>query len=78
MPYPAFFVCYHGIQIDILHALENVTLHEWILLFQGADQFFDFYTFGLVFFVVAGGAGVGELAGTLDKVQVVVPSKLVL
>ena len=71
MPYPAFFVCYHGIQIDILHALENVALHEWILLFQGADQLFDLHTLGLVFFVVAGGAGVGELAGTLDKVQVV-------
>ena len=72
MPYSAFFVRYHGIQIDILHALEDVALHEWVLLFQGADQLFDLHTLGLVFFVVAGGAGVGELAGALDKVQVIV------
>ena len=62
MAYAALFVSHYGVEIDIFHTLEDVAFHEWILLFQFADQFLDFHTFGLVFFVVAGGAGVGELA----------------
>ena len=74
MAHAALLVGYDRIEIDILHAFKDIALYEWILLFQLTDQFLDFYALGLVFFVIAGGAGVGELAGTLDEMQVVVIS----
>ena len=68
MTFSILFVANNRIQIDIFHALENITLDKRIGLFQCLDQLFDFHTFGLGLFVVTGGAGICKFACTLDKI----------
>ena len=55
-------------QIYILHALENISLDERIGLLQGSNQVLDLHALGRTAAVgTAGGTGIREPAGTLDK-----------
>ena len=77
MPDPFPLIGKHRVKADVLHAAEDAFFHAGVLLFQLADQLLDLLPLGVVLAVVAGGAGVGELAGALDEVQVVlVPPRL--
>ena len=74
MAFSIFLVADHSIQIYIFHTLENISFYEWVLFLHFADQFLDLHALGTVFFVVAGGAGVGKLAGTLNEMKMIVIS----
>ena len=74
MAFSIFLVADHSIQIYIFNTLENISFYEWVLFLHFADQFLDLHALGTVFFVVAGGAGVGKLAGTLNEMKMIVIS----
>lgn len=64
----------HGVNVDIFDTAENIALHERIHLFQVFDQFLDLHAFRTILLVIAGRAGIGKLAGTLDEMQTVIIS----
>ena len=45
MPYPVLLILYYGIQIDILHALENIELYIRIGLLKLRDQLLGLQAF---------------------------------
>ena len=64
------FVRNHGIEIDIGHAFENIRLYLRIGLPQGGNQLFRLQSLGRGGAVLmAGSAGISEMAGTLEKMQ---------
>lgn len=68
---PVLFVCNDGVNIDIFNAFENIAFHLWVNFFHLANHIFDFLTLGSII-RVAGSASIRKLAGTLDKVQIVI------
>ena len=68
-----FLVGNDFVQVDIFHAAENILFDLRILLRQLGNQLFYHHALGNRPLVrVAGGAGVCEMAGALDKLQVVI------
>ena len=74
MAHTTGFVANHRIQIDILHALKDITFHKWIGLLQFCDQLLHFHSLGTSLLVIAGGTGICKFAGTLDEMQMVIVS----
>ena len=75
MHHVIFLVRNDFVQVDILHAAENVLFDLRIFLCQLGDQLLHHHTLGNRPFVrITGSAGVREVAGTLDKLQVVIPA----
>ena len=72
VPYTVFFPCDDSIYVHIFHALEDVLFDFGICLLQRCYQLFYLNTLRACLLVVAGGAGIGELAGTLDKMKPVI------
>ena len=68
---PVLFVCNDGVNIDIFNAFENIAFHLWVNFFHLTNHIFDFLTLGSII-RVAGSASIRKLAGTLDKVQIVI------
>ena len=72
MPDAVLFICDHCVEIHIGNTLEDICLDLRVCLFQGGDQLFRLKTLGRGgAILMAGGAGVGKMAGTLQKVQFV-------
>ena len=68
-------VCHNGVQIYVLYTAENIGLYIRIDLFHFRDHMFDLHTLRCALPIrSAGGTGIGESAGTLDKMQAVVVS----
>ncbi len=65
---------YRG-EIDIFYTAENILFHEGVDLLHSGDEVFDLHTLGGRRAIrAAGGAGVCKMAGTLNKVELIVIS----
>ena len=61
-----------GIQVDILHASENIIFNDRILLGKFMDQFLDLRTLGALLSTAAGCTVLCKAACTLDEMKVIV------
>lgn len=62
-----------GVQGDGVDGLEDALFNVWTVLFEVMEQGFDLLPLRAAFSRLAAGAVLREAAGTLDKVQLVVP-----
>ena len=69
MPCIALLVTQHGVQMDILHALEEISFDVRVVLFQVGDQVFGLQSLGIGIALALKGTGVCKMAGAADELQ---------
>lgn len=75
MFHAVFFIGNDCMKIHVFHTSENITFNMGIYLLKLRNEIFDLHSLGNTGAVcTAGSTGISELAGTLDKMQVVVIS----
>ena len=75
MFHAVFFIGNDCMKIHVFHTSENITFNMGIYLLKLRNEIFDLHSLGNTGAVcTAGSTGISELAGTLDKMQVIVVS----